>query len=1553
MAITTTMIASSSEDDDLPRRFNKYNALLPYGDRLEAEAKQFFTEIKIKIAECLANAEIRPGLVNCLANLRSFTGLHGFYFSKEEHVELIHLLIDIILLPDLDLGTIAKISSVICRLLRKKHLLTPSDLTIEWRPLFKLSERCLNRSLEDHGLIQCPQTLESQLNTLIRLCRPYFPLSATQEMLDEWLVDMCPYDDFRDTLVRRFQLFLPTTLPPAHFDKGWQLWFERFITLWRLDRRGGAETILVGLFARLAEDNIGYVDWEPYIPDIFTRLLRSFNLPYGNGNLKVARSVSSTQCEIAQFTRWIISLLGGGSSAQTHLELLFKTIESFYHPSNSGRWTLRLTKFLAKLTENFLERLWLERRKLKTWRNEVPEQKKLQEDDIDAFVNTIHPIALMAMFLKSHYTNACSALQDIAWLRPVVVVSAVLEELNDSLYNLTEPHRLTSSLISMGYVSRLLVLNHNRLKVRVDIPNLLMSCLPGIDSNDNRKTTVTLQVISTLVAVVPLVDCSSLADSVAPDLHEACLTTAAFEDFVLELISRCVAHIDNTAADNQHRDCQASSLDDNILDVALSSTFSAVFSQCSTAIYRSALDRLAGLIENKIIGRVPGKQVATIVRCAVAADPPVGVEVFLARYAKRALILLEADEVLFEENIDNELQFAITLLSETVRWHGDGIRPHMPLLMRFVCRALQLNARTGYLDTALMVRHTFHALTAVYPYFFKPNRGPLVPTVDDLPILHWGESEDMKTIQVQWHVPSDEDIQCARQLFDACTQPQLERLRLWCDDAQANAMTKIEVQRSLTLILDTLQGLGSCLPPLSGDPINVLDTKTSTFCNRVQNTGKIIFSETLRGDILNDIERVVGMVSLLYEDDIKSFVFICHIIKSLVFYFGMTKPEFEVRYKGYKFSKQMFDLRLVEGSVKHTRSVIIDRAQLHHELRLIAMCQQFTTNHKRAMHIIFKLAISHYSQVRVQAQDVLDMFFTQFPRSYSFVLDEMCSLLVSPSMSHDQYKGILYILVGNKDHNLVTMNNWVGMAKLWPSLVNAQHSEKPSIIALISRLQEQVVKFMETYPMVSRVPESIVWRAQALAETSVTTRTVSDSATPPVSENASEKQVTSGEANEAIYYALVSDLTRLVGSGKLHWRYHYLGLVMLKMLLRHDVPYKEETVRMLTTHLISEHLRTRKICIDILTGVLYQQKRKMLKVKVKREDIDEVNAQVPLNATFAKSLDGNKRRPFNLFLQLNSANRPDTQERWDKAIFIHKPYIGYSGLKQEVEVYAPDKDQPQIPSADQMSSVERIIHDSFTNPEFVKQFIFYLAIEENKGKDKFEAERVIFFKSLFRNYGDAFIVNFDEYLNRFLKESKQESEQRCALEILAGMVRGAKHWNFPMNKRLAEFVVPLFAEGMNNILPETMSDWGACVATMFEGRDCNKFHWFFDIITKNLYDGSSFLQACRMYTLLGGLVQMRWRVQELGHRLLDEMIPNLAHPYLNVRERMAHLLANIFAFDVRVNDGVLTKFDNDDNFVLAPKSIDFEMQVMTSLEMLKLDNHEQKEEIAKRSFQTR
>lgn len=117
---------------------------------------------------------------------------------------------------------------------------------------------------------------------------------------------------------------------------------------------------------------------------------------------------------------------------------------------------------------------------------------------------------------------------------------------------------------------------------------------------------------------------------------------------------------------------------------------------------------------------------------------------------------------------------------------------------------------------------------------------------------------------------------------------------------------------------------------------------------------------------------------------------------------------------------------------------------------------------------------------------------------------------------------------------------------------------------------------------------------------------------------------------------------------------------------------------------------------------------------------------------------------------------------------------------------------------------EKIIFDHFSDPVFINQFIEFLSLEDRKGKDKFSPRRFCLFKvrfvgigvliqkmlcirkskylsfsfqGLFRNFNDAFIPLLQPHMERLVADT-HESKQRCVSEIISGLIRGCKHWNY-------------------------------------------------------------------------------------------------------------------------------------------------------------------------------
>lgn len=277
---------------------------------------------------------------------------------------------------------------------------------------------------------------------------------------------------------------------------------------------------------------------------------------------------------------WIVSMFGGPDDEVViqHVESLFKSLESFYHPSNLGTWNVKLSQLLSKLPATLIRRLHRERYKKMRWERQVPVGYHMTDRTITRFVTALTPVINLAIFSRHGSMDAAQALQHLSAIRPEIVVPPLLDKLYTSLQTVIEPHRLTATLQCAVSVARALVSGgasgpsiHSKDGPSIhfedgpsiqfkDGPShvipLLMASLPGIDSNDVKKSMVTFQFISTLCSLIPIVDCSSAVYGggtyeVGGGVNESgkrrplteeekslCAQTAQFEDFLLQFMDR-------------------------------------------------------------------------------------------------------------------------------------------------------------------------------------------------------------------------------------------------------------------------------------------------------------------------------------------------------------------------------------------------------------------------------------------------------------------------------------------------------------------------------------------------------------------------------------------------------------------------------------------------------------------------------------------------------------------------------------------------------------------------------------------------------------------------------------------------------------------------------------------------------------------------------------------------------------------------------------------------------------------------------------------------------
>lgn len=175
---------------------------------------------------------------------------------------------------------------------------------------------------------------------------------------------------------------------------------------------------------------------------------------------------------------------------------------------------------------------------------------------------------------------------------------------------------------------------------------------------------------------------------------------------------------------------------------------------------------------------------------------------------------------------------------------------------------------------------------------------------------------------------------------------------------------------------------------------------------------------------------------------------------------------------------------------------------------------------------------------------------------------------------------------------------------------------------------------------------------------------------------------------------------------------------------------------------------------------------------------------------------------------------------------------------------------------------------------------------------------IIKFQNIFKIFEDKLLPYFLPHLQR-LVEDKQEHHQRCAAEIISGIIRGAKHWNYEQVEGMWTEIIPLLRIAVNNMANETIPDWSFCVTVALENRDPNRHHWLLEFLIDNpLNEQSSFVSSGRLIMLKSALHRQPWRNIELYKRLLKYFQKYMTQPFQNVREKISSCLASIFSADV-------------------------------------------------------
>jgi proteasome activator subunit 4 len=834
-----------------------------------------------------------------------------------------------------------------------------------------------------------------------------------------------------------------------------------------------------------------------------------------------------------------------------------------------------------------------------------------------------------------------------------------------------------------------------------------------------------------------------------------------------------------------------------------------------------------------------------------------------------------------------ELIFNLQLLSCIVDTNGDSLLAHADVLLNCLKKCLQIKNKQAAKHTAKFVQSILTNLTQTYPTENRLTSHPLdLDPSEHLYINDWAYCCDIKDTNINWHVPSAAEYKLVDRILYEILQPQLDKLKRFIQDT--TTMDRDSLLVCLELIQAIIQGISAYLPNITGPLVDGCPRSSVSLERKFYMTSEVTQQPPLefsRQTLLEFFHELKVCLMDKCEDDTKSLIALTGILKHLLINFGSDHKEIDLKWQSFKQSKIAMGNRLNKNK-KLIRPMIVSRAYLQHELRILKCnMSTLTSLHLKIIEDLVDLSISSYSQVRSSAQQVVQIALDIYLFGARKILPKIIpSLKSSPEISHEKFKGSLYLLLSPALISAI-VHDWQIMRSIVPLLAQADHSEKPTILNLISHIHNSIQKSYDGFSLKFEVSNTCLPLAAALNS--------------PLSieelQRGKDQLEEFNKKSIEMYNGLVEDLVAITEGqqGVTQWRFTEISVKLLAMLIRHDHPFPVKGLQMFVNYLNHDALNIRKVAIHAVTLLLQQLKRPLKKVPI---DVAKLAGTTDVIDVAPGERKDNK------WLCLDE-DAIESEEVWNSNLgIVNKTRYGYYCYPVVLEGYAPISEQPKLDrTAAEMSQSEQIIFSSFTDQAFVEKLISFLSLEEIKGKDKYNSKRAQMFKNLFRNYGNTVTPCFRPHLEKLAIDS-HESSQRCACEIIAGLVRSTNHWSYKMIMDLRGWLEPLIQKVLGTIQVETVDDWVQCFSDISADRDPKRINWLLQLLMKNsLSDESngSFVESCHLSLLYLSLAQQEWRVPSLLQRLSSHLPAKLDHPFKNVREKLGMVIAGMYLVDAR------------------------------------------------------
>ncbi|XP_057863518.2 proteasome activator subunit 4 isoform X2 [Cryptomeria japonica] len=1085
-----------------------YNAWLPPPvAELAVKEKQAFTEV----VNTIKSTWHPEDPASAFATLKWIPIVQNFLKAKSEiALEDVKVLIEtgleLFFQSQHNLIVQVRWGNLLARLLKKhgKKL----DLKILWRPFYNLLvQRHFTRCQSAEGLSLKRNHLDA-LKSLIHYSRKFFPSGSAEEIWLEFrsLMDNLWHNSSLEG-VGFLQLFLPTNPVNCGFYNS--NWIKDVLDLWAGMPKCQFWDFQWGSIMCRVIKNCPTIDWECFLPVLFTQYLNIFEVPVANNNgsypfsrADVPGSTISVFCSrklgtiTREIAKSIVFLLKPGGSAQVYFENMVSLLEQYYHPSNGGWWTYSLERFLRYLVYYFQKRLSQEERNAEV--ESRVDHNILGKLERAAFVRVVLKLIERGQYSKSDTLaeTAVYAASVLSYVEPSLVLPFVVSRFHIALDTMTAPHQFKSAIAAVALAGRALLLSSSEASENVSLPTdykhaLMVSMyntLLGMDVNDPPKTLATMQLYGSIFSSIAKIDDKE-------DGSMMMMLDINFSEWLDEFLSRLFSlllHLEPNSQSNEGLFLAPASgtflVEDGsfyfcLLEILLGKLTSPLYNQALKRISKFVHDHIlpgaaaeVGLLCSATLYPNPAEAVVQLIKPMIHSvlsslkdSPSTGIS------SNQTLSASSAEKVSLSPGLEASVAYCLNVLSVAINFGG----PHLLQIREELKDAISAAFDAPSWKVNEAGNHLLRSLIGSLVLYYPLDQYKCILSHPHIKGLEeWISKKENNTEEVlagpKWHIPNNDEIAYTNELLNLHLISALVKLKQICqiENQQESGYDKQHLRVILLQIDASLQGVRSCLPDFNPMP------RDGKHENEKHNTafiwgaaGVSIGTVELRQETAETIDITCKYILTHSADNSMLLELLVDILDALANYGSLEYAEWSNNYRAHIHAGRLDPAAINEPSINyitgfHTqgkrrpRWALIDKADMHNTWRASQSgYHKYRLDDSISLpeHVILltndllDLTMKEYDGVRQMAGKSLIKLLKRFPSLIKYCMPKLTASLENSGTPEHAALGACAILQSRTVMRHI-MKDWSAFSSFVLALLGSSHHESLKAQKAISEL---------------------------------------------------------------------------------------------------------------------------------------------------------------------------------------------------------------------------------------------------------------------------------------------------------------------------------------------------------------------------------------------------------------------------------------------------------------------------------------------------------------------